>query len=129
MRERTINRKIAFFIGRVSAKERDEGQQNPLALTTFLSANPQIKTIVLHLDNDKVGRLCTATLKELLQKDYKIVDDPPPVGKDFNDFLLSYLKIARPKLKRERSDVRDCVAVFAQKDTETKSKFNAESEE
>ena len=58
----------------------------PIALTTFLSANPQIKTIVLHLDNDKVGRLCTATLKELLQKDYKIVDDPPPVGKDFNDF-------------------------------------------
>ena len=78
----------------------------PIALITFLSANPQIKTIVLHLDNDKVGRLCTATLKELLQKDYKIVDDPPPVGKDFNDFLLSYLKIARPKLKRERSDVR-----------------------
>ena len=68
----------------------------PIALTTFLSANPQIKTIVLHLDNDKVGRLCTATLKELLQKDYKIVDNPPPVGKDFNDFLLSYLEIARP---------------------------------
>ena len=78
----------------------------PIALIIFLSTNPQIKTIVLHLDNDKVGRLCTATLKELLQKDYKIVDDPPPVGKDFNDFLLSYLKIARPKLKRERSDVR-----------------------
>ena len=32
----------------------------PIALTTFLSANPQIKTIVLHLDNDKVGRLCKA---------------------------------------------------------------------
>ena len=74
----------------------------PIALTTFLSANPQIKTIVLHLDNDKVGRLCTATLKELLQKDCKIVDDPPPVGKDFNDFLLSYLGIARPMPKRER---------------------------
>lgn len=78
----------------------------PIALTTFLSANPQIKTIVLHLDNDKVGRICTATLKELLQKDYKIVDDPPPVGKDFNDFLLSYLEIARPMPKRERSDAR-----------------------
>ena len=78
----------------------------PIALTTFLSANPQIKTIVLHLDNDKVGRLCTATLKELLQKDYKIVDDPPPVGKDFNDFLLSYLEIARPMPKCERSDAR-----------------------
>jgi len=78
----------------------------PIALTTFLSANPQIKTIVLHLDNDKVGRLCTATLKELLLKDYKIVDDPPPVGKDFNDFLLSYLEIARPMPKRESSDAR-----------------------
>lgn len=38
----------------------------PIVLTTFLSTNPQIKTIVLHLDNDKVGKLCTATLKELL---------------------------------------------------------------
>lgn len=78
----------------------------PIALTTFLNANPHIKTIVLHLDNDKTGRLCTATLKELLQKDYQIVDDPPPVGKDFNDFLLSYLGIARPTASRERSDAR-----------------------
>ena len=43
---------------------------------------------------------------QVLQKDYKIVDDPPPVGKDFNDFLLSYLEIARPMPKRERSDAR-----------------------
>ena len=48
----------------------------------------------------------TAALKELLQKDYKIVDEPPPVGKDFNDFLLSYLGIARPISSRERSDAR-----------------------
>ena len=78
----------------------------PIALTTFLEANPHIKTIFLHLDNDRTGRLCTAALKELLQKDYKIVDEPPPVGKDFNDFLLSYLGIARPISSRERSDAR-----------------------
>lgn len=78
----------------------------PIALTTYLKENPNIKTIVLHLDNDKVGRLCTAALKELLQKEYKIVDDPPPVGKDFNDFLLSYLGISRPIASRERSDAR-----------------------
>ena len=78
----------------------------PIALTTFLNTNPHIKTIILHLDNDKTGRICTATLKELLQKDYQIVDDPPPVGKDFNDFLLSYLGIARPTVSRERSDAR-----------------------
>ena len=78
----------------------------PIALTTFLNAHPQIKTIILHLDNDKTGRLCTAALKELLQKDYKIVDAPPPVGKDVNDFLMSYLGIARQKPSRERGDAR-----------------------
>ena len=78
----------------------------PIALITFLKANPQIKTIFLHLDNDKTGRLCTAALKERLQKDYEIVDAPPPVGKDINDFLLSYLGIARPVSHRERGDAR-----------------------
>ena len=78
----------------------------PIALTTFLKANPHIKTIILHLDNDKTGRLCTAALKELLQKDYEIVDAPPPVGKDINDFLLSYLGIAKENPRRERRDVR-----------------------
>ena len=78
----------------------------PIALTTFLNAHPQIKTIYLHLDNDKAGRLCTAALQELLQKDYKIVDAPPPVGKDVNDFLMSYLGIARQKPSRERGDAR-----------------------
>ncbi len=78
----------------------------PIALTTFLNTHPQIKTIYLHLDNDKAGRLCTAALKELLQKDYKIVDAPPPVGKDVNDFLMSYLGIARQKTSHERGDAR-----------------------
>lgn len=78
----------------------------PIALSTYLKENPQIKTVVLHLDNDKTGRLCSAALKELLQNEYEIVDDPPPVGKDFNDFLLSYLGISRPNPARERSDAR-----------------------
>ena len=78
----------------------------PIALTTFLKDNPHIKTIVLHLDNDNVGRLCTAALTELLQNDYEIVDAPPPVGKDVNDFLMSYLGIARAKPHRERGDAR-----------------------
>ena len=78
----------------------------PIALSTFLEENPHIKTIVLHLDNDKVGRLCTAALTELLKKDYKIVDAPPPVGKDVNDFLMSYLGIAKQKSCHERGDAR-----------------------
>ena len=78
----------------------------PIALTTFLDTHPEVKTIYLHLDRDKTGRLCTETLQELLKKDYEIVDDPPPVGKDVNDFLLSYLGIARQSQSRERRDAR-----------------------
>ena len=87
-------------------KKEIQDSKVPIALTTFLKVNPHIKTIILHLDNDKTGRLCTAALKELLKKDYEIVDDPPPVGKDFNDFLLSYLGMEQRKPSRERGDVR-----------------------
>ncbi len=93
-------------VGRISAEERIERKQNPCCPYDFLKANPQIKTIFLHLDKDRAGRLCTAALKELLQKDYRIVDEPPPTGKDFNDFLMSYLGIARQKQSRERRDAR-----------------------
>ena len=41
--------------------------------------------------------------KELLKKDYEIVDAPPPVGKDVNDFLCSKLHIRQPNHNRERS--------------------------
>lgn len=78
----------------------------PVALVNYLKDYPQTKTIYLHLDNDKVGRLCTAALKEKLQKDYKIVDAPPPTGKDVNDFLLCYLGITRPKSPHERTGDR-----------------------
>lgn len=78
----------------------------PIALSTYLRENQQIKTVILHLDNDKTGRLCTAALTELLKDDYKIVDAPPPIGKDVNDFLMSYLGLAKQKPTRERSDVR-----------------------
>lgn len=87
-------------------KKEIQDSKIPIALTTFLGANPHIKTIVLHLDNDKTGRLCTQTLKVLLQKDYEIVDKPPPVGKDVNDFLLSYLGLEQQKPRHERSDAR-----------------------
>ena len=78
----------------------------PIALSTFLKENPQIKTLFLHLDNDNTGRRCTEALKVLLQKDYEIVDAPPPVGKDVNDFLMSYLGLAKQNPRLERRDVR-----------------------
>ena len=38
----------------------------PIALSTYLRENPQVKTVILHLDNDRTGRLCTAALKRII---------------------------------------------------------------
>ena len=102
-RARTIGHKICSLCRAYISPKRSKV---PIALSAYLKENSQIKTVVLHLDNDKTGRLCTAALTELLKRDYEIVDDPPPVGKDVNDFLMSYLGLSRQKPVRERSDVR-----------------------
>lgn len=78
----------------------------PATIKKFLEQNHQIKVIYLHMDNDKAGRIFTAAIKEKLQNSYKIVDAPPPVGKDVNDFLMHYLGISKEKSSMERSDAR-----------------------
>lgn len=72
----------------------------PAALTKFLEQNKNISRIVLHLDNDKAGRIAAKTLQTILPKEYEVIDDPPPYGKDFNDFLQLKLNIRQ---KKERS--------------------------
>lgn len=74
------------------AKKLDESKI-PLALNYYLNQNQNIKRIVLHLDNDSAGRLATTALKTILPKQYEVIDDPPKVGKDFNDFLCSKVGI------------------------------------
>ena len=78
----------------------------PVALSEFLKKNPSVKTIYLHLDNDKAGRLGPAALTELLKSEYEIVDAPPPIGKDVNDFLLYFLRHEPQKSYRRERDVR-----------------------
>ena len=63
----------------------------PAALVNALRDQPETDTIALHLDNDFAGRNASAAIKEQLQDRYRIRDEPPPKGKDYNDYLL-YLK-------------------------------------
>lgn len=80
-----------------------EDSKIPLALNIYLNQHPNIKTIYLHLDNDKVGKLATEALKSVLPKQYEVIDEPPKIGKDFNDFLCYELKINyQKKEERER---------------------------
>jgi len=74
------------------AKKIDESKI-PLALNYYLNQNQNIKKIVLHFDNDSAGRIATIALKTIIPKQYEVVDDPPKVGKDFNDFLCDRVGI------------------------------------
>lgn len=84
------------------AKKIDESKI-PLALNYYLNQNPDIKKIYLHFDNDSAGRIATMALKTILPKQYEVIDDPPQIGKDFNDFLCAKQGINyKKRYERER---------------------------
>lgn len=75
----------------------------PKALENLLNKNNQITKIYLHFDNDYTGRLATISFQKVLQNDYKVIDDPPKNGKDFNDYLCN-IKGIKNRKNNERSD-------------------------
>ena len=70
---------------------RIEDSKLPITLALFLNNNQNIENIYLHLDNDQAGRLATQGLKNAIKNIYKVIDEPPKIGKDFNDYLC-YIK-------------------------------------
>lgn len=84
------------------AKKIDESKI-PLALNYYLNQNQNIKKIYLHFDNDSAGRIATMALKTVLPKQYEVIDDPPKIGKDFNDFLCAKVGINyKKRYEKER---------------------------
>ena len=78
-----------------------EKSKVPAALARALKMYPEVKTIVLHLDNDRIGRLATKAIFTVLPKQYQVKDVPPKQGKDYNDLLCIKLNLAITK--REKS--------------------------
>ena len=78
-----------------------EKSKVPAALARTLKMHPEVKTIVLHLDNDRIGRLATKAISAVLPKQYQVKDVPPKQGKDYNDLLCIKLNLAITK--REKS--------------------------
>ena len=54
-----------------------------------LKAGSRIRKVVLHLDNDEPGRAAAQNIAAMLEGSYEVIDDPPPVGKDVNNYLQS----------------------------------------
>lgn len=80
-------------------KERIEDSTMPLALAQFLTDNPKIKSVFLHLDNDNAGRSATRALQAILAGKYEVLDVPPVQGKDYNDMLCMGLGLGKKKVK------------------------------
>lgn len=87
------NESLLSLAGVYKPAENIEESKIPLALNYYLNQHPNVKKIYLHLDNDKAGRESTEAIKYLLKDRYEIIDDPPKIGKDINDFLCRKLKI------------------------------------
>lgn len=91
---------LLSLAGVYQPRERIEESAVPLALTQYLRDHPEVKTIVLRLDNDRAGRMAARALMTVLPKDYSTAARFPPKGKDYNDYLCACLGLAVTKPKQ-----------------------------
>ncbi len=94
---------LLSLAGVYQPREKIEESTVPLALTQYLKDHPEVKMILLRLDNDYAGRMAAKALMAVLTKDYTVAVRLPPRGKDYNDYLCFGLGIsaAKPKTRNE----------------------------
>lgn len=64
----------------------------PVALQNMLQDHPEVTSIALHLDNDAAGKSAAWAIEGILRDKYNVSYEPPPRGKDYNDYLM-YLSL------------------------------------
>lgn len=70
------------------------GGLNHQPIDYFLAQHPAVKTAVLCFDRDEPGRNFAGTVaKKLTEKNLVVVDMPPAVGKDYNEYLVAAKKL------------------------------------
>ena len=82
---------LVSLAGVYKPKEELQESSMPLALKRFLSEHPNIHFITLRLDNDATGGRAAKALVSMLSDRYEVSVQPPPYGKDYNDFLCMRL--------------------------------------
>lgn len=78
-------------------KRKIEESKIPLPLEYYLQTHPNTERICLYLDNDFAGHRGADALQVILGERYEVRCIPPPVGKDYNDYLQ-----IKKKTKTER---------------------------
>ena len=74
----------------------------PPALSMFLAAHPEVRTVHLHLDRDDPGRAASKAIRKNLDSRYAVLDEPPVCGKDVNDQLMATLGMGKRKEEPSR---------------------------
>lgn len=69
----------------VHGPQKDNDLVLPIALEQYLNDHPNMKIIILHLDNDLAGKSASNALQKSLSEKYIVIDEPPEKGKDIND--------------------------------------------
>ena len=82
---------LVSLAGVYKPKEELQESSMPLALKRYLSENPNIRFITLRLDNDATGGRAAKALVSMLSDRYEVSVQPPPYGKDYNDYLCMRL--------------------------------------
>ncbi len=96
---------LVSLAGVYKPKENLQESSLPLTLKRYLSEYPNIQRIALRLDNDKAGGYMAKALVELLSDKYEVSVQPPPCGKDYNDYLCMKLGIPITN-RKERAQER-----------------------
>lgn len=82
---------LVSLAGVYKPKEELQESSMPLALKRYLSEHPSIRFITLRLDNDATGGRAAKALVSMLSDRYEVSVQPPPYGKDYNDYLCMRL--------------------------------------
>lgn len=90
---------LVSLAGVYKPKENLQESSLPLTLKRYLSEYPNIQRIMLRLDNDRTGEYMANALVALLSDKYVVSVQPPPSGKDYNDYLC--MKLCIPITQRK----------------------------
>lgn len=82
---------LVSLAGVYKPKENLQESSLPLTLKRYLTEYPNIQKIILRLDNDRTGGYMAKALVALLSDRYVVSVQPPPSGKDYNDYLCMSL--------------------------------------
>lgn len=93
---------LLSLAGVYAPKKNIQESKPPAALVCYFEMYPEIRNILLHLDNDTAGRLAAKTIKAVIPEKYIVKDSPPTKGKDGNDYLCIIKNIPVTSRSKER---------------------------